>query len=142
MSKVPVTGYVDQFVIDDLIQKQVEKAVATELAGSKVIQQAVAEAVTAALPKVKTAVDLAVDKAVNHLLNDHLFVAKLIGDAILKDSGRLTGAFDTALRAAGKRMALDSGTLGTLMEDVKERIASEAEIRLLKLEEIGGGSFS
>lgn len=142
MNKVSVTGYVDQAVIDSLVLKQVEKAIADELANSAVIKKAVQVAVTAAIPVIDKSVATAMDKAVTKLLSDHTFIAKLIGEALLKDSSKLKGAFDAALRAAGKRMALDSEALGTLIETITEKYAIEAAARAAVAAAEGKGQFS
>lgn len=142
MSKVPVTGFVDQAVIDSLVLKQVEKAIADELANSAVIKKAVQVAVTSALPVLDKSIATAMDKATTQLLSDSTFIAKLIGEALIKDSSKLKGAFDSALRAAGKRMALDSGTLEELIETITEKYAIEAAVRAAEMAEKGGGQFS
>lgn len=142
MSKVPVTGFVDQAAIDSLVLKQVEKAIADELANSAVIKKAVQVAVTSALPVLDKSIATAMDKATTQLLSDSTFIAKLIGEALIKDSSKLKGAFDSALRAAGKRMALDSGTLEELIETITEKYAIEAAVRAAEMAEKGGGQFS
>lgn len=142
MSTVPVTGFIDQAEVDKIVRTQVERAIAAELGSSKVIDTAVKEAMTVAMPTITASIADAIDKAMTMLLNDPTFIAKLIGDALMKDTSKLSGAFDSALRAAGKRMALDAGTLGKVVESVSEQIAAEADLRALEYLEKGGGSFS
>lgn len=139
---IAVSTLIDQAVIDDLVLKHVDASISRQVAGTKLIDEAIGKAMKEVQADLAPKLAAAVEKGLDKVLNDPTFIAKLIGDALLKDSSVLAGSFHSALRAAGKKLALDEGTLGHVVESVTEQIAIEAAVRAADFEAKGGGQFS
>lgn len=83
-----------------------------------------------------------VEKAVQEVTSKPDFLHGLIEKAILQGADKLGGSFDASLRAAGKRLAMDSETLEKVAAGVKASLSNEAEARIAEYELRGGGQFA
>lgn len=141
-----------QVVIPDVqIQQMVEAQIRSTITG-QVIQTEVAKAVGEAIGQIvadRKLIAQAVQDSVTRVCNDSTFLDELVKASILKGASKLEGAFDGAIKAAGKRMALESETLTLVTENVREKVylenlAVKAEKlnRVIRLEEQGHGQFA
>lgn len=141
-----------QVVIPDVqIQQMVEVQIRSAITG-QVIQTEVSRAVGEAIGQITADRELiaqAVQDSVTRVCNDSTFLDELVKASILKGASKLEGAFDGAIKAAGKRMALESETLTLVTENVREKVylenlAVKAEKlnRVIRLEEQGHGQFA
>lgn len=106
---------------------------------------ALRSSVDAAIASVRidtTMVEAAIKQAITNVCNSPGFLDGLIKSAILSGSEKLGGSFDASLRAAGKKLAMDTGTLEKVADGVKAALVTEAESRLAEYELRGGGSFA
>lgn len=141
-----------QVVIPDAqINQMVEAQIKSSITG-QIIQAEVAKAVGEAIGQIvadRKLIAQAVQDSVTRVCNDSAFLDELVKASILKGASKLEGAFDGAIKAAGKRMALESETLTLVTENVREKVYQEnlavkAEKlnRVIRLEEQGHGQFA
>ncbi len=141
-----------QVVIPDVqIQQMVEVQIRSAITG-QVIAAEVSRAVGEAIGQItadRELINKAVQDSVTRVCNDSAFLDELVKASILKGASKLEGAFDGAIKAAGKRMALESETLTLVTENVREKVYQEnlavkAEKlnRVIRLEEQGHGQFA
>lgn len=143
-----------QVVIPDVqIQQMVEVQIRSAITG-QVIAAEVSRAVGEAIGQItadRELINKAVQDSVTRVCNDSAFLDELVKASILKGASKLEGAFDGAIKAAGKRMALESETLTLVTENVRvrekvyqENLAVKAEKlnRVIRLEEQGHGQFA
>lgn len=141
-----------QVVIPDVqIQQMVEVQIRSAITG-QVIAAEVSRAVGEAIGQItadRELINKAVQDSVTRVCNDSAFLDELVKASILKGASKLEGAFDGAIKAAGKRMALESETLTLVTENVREKVylenlAVKAEKlnRVIRLEEQGHGQFA
>lgn len=141
-----------QVVIPDVqIQQMVEVQIRSAITG-QVIAAEVSRAVGEAIGQItadRELINKAVQDSVTRVCNDSTFLDELVKESILKGASKLEGAFDGAIKAAGKRMALESETLTLVTENVREKVylenlAVKAEKlnRVIRLEEQGHGQFA
>lgn len=141
-----------QVVIPDVqIQQMVEVQIRSAITG-QVIAAEVSRAVGEAIGQItadRELINKAVQDSVTRVCNDSTFLDELVKASILKGASKLEGAFDGAIKAAGKRMALESETLTLVTENVREKVYQEnlavkAEKlnRVIRLEEQGHGQFA
>lgn len=132
---------IDDAIIQKLADEAVQRAVKSTVEGSSVIKSAVEKAIAAVKIDTKQIED-AVVQSIKNVTSNPAFLDDLIRKAILQGAPKLTGSFDSSLRAAGKRMALDPETLESMVEGVKQKLALEAEERLAEMEIKGMGKFA
>lgn len=114
--------------IDKIAEAAAKAAITDHLTKTGVIQKEI----TAAMSKVTTEITpilvQSCKDAVERICRDPKFVEDLLKETILKDRGKLEGAFTGALTKVGRELALDRNTLERLVNKVKEEIAERHEI--------------
>jgi hypothetical protein len=132
---------IDDAVIQKLADDAVQRAVKSTVESSSVIKSAVEKAIASVKIDTKQIED-AVTASIKNVTANPAFLDDLVRTAILKGADKLTGSFDSSLRAAGKRMAMDPETLEKVVEGVKAKLSLEAEERLAEMELKGHGTFA
>lgn len=134
--------HVDSVFLDTIARQAVEQAIKTQVQSTPIIANAIQTAVNNAMPTVGPLIQQAVERSVREVTSDPKFLHALIEKAILDGHSKLGGSFDASLRAAGKRLAMDSETLDRVAAGVKAALTNEAEARIAEYELRGGGTFA
>lgn len=132
---------IDDATIQKLADEAVQRAVKSTVEGSAGIRQAIEKAISSVKIDTKQ-IEAAITASIKNVTDDPSFLDDLIRKAVLNGASKLGGSFDSSLRAAGKRLALDGDTIELVAENIKSKIEQDAEERKAELELKGGGAFS
>lgn len=144
---MPIQVVIPDAQIHQMVEAQLRSAITSQVIHAEVLK-AVGEAI-GQITADRKLIAQAVQDSVTRVCNDSAFLDELVKASILKGASKLEGAFDGAIKAAGKRMALESETLTLVTENVREKVylenlAVKAEKlnRVIRLEEQGHGQFA
>lgn len=121
--------------IDKIAEAAAKAAITDHLTKTGVIQKEVAAALSKVTAEITPVLVESCKEAVQRICRDPKFIEDLLRETILKDRGKLEGAFTGALSKVGRELALDRNTLERLVSKVKEEIAERHEI-------LGMGQFA
>lgn len=104
-----------QKIADEAVTNGVHRAITSSPVIGKAIDKALAELVIDTKQ-----IENAIQKAVKDVTSDPSFLHDLIRKAILDKSGKISGAFDSSLRAVGKKLMIEPAAMNQVAEEVRE----------------------
>lgn len=121
--------------LDFLAQRAVERVIIDSLNSTDVIDRALQAAIKDCMEDITPKLTAALQEATDKVLQKPGFIEGIVEANLMRSADKLSGSFDSSMRAAGKALALDRSTLTAIAEEVKIRAFKEKE-------EQGIGRFS